>query len=86
MLFAKALGAEKVVAISHSSRKKEDAMKMGATDFWEVHDDKDAKDHKKQLDLIICTSNSDKIPLLGYLQMLRPSGHFVMASLRSYAL
>lgn len=31
--FARALGADKVVLFSHSDRKKEDAFKLGATDF-----------------------------------------------------
>jgi alcohol dehydrogenase (NADP+) len=33
LLFAKALGADEVVAISRTSSKKEDSLKMGATKF-----------------------------------------------------
>jgi len=79
LLFAKALGAN-VTAISHSESKKADAEKMGATRFIATHSggDKDFKPYKRSLDLIVCTTNDVKMPLLGYLSLLRPGGHLVL--------
>ena len=54
LLYAKALGSERVVAISRSSAKKADALKMGADAFIATNDDKDwAEHHARSLDLII---------------------------------
>lgn len=75
---AKALGCDKVVAISRSSSKKADAMKMGADDFIATDEDKDwATKHSNSLDLIVCTVSSPKMPLAQYLQLLRVKGHFI---------
>lgn len=77
LLFAKALGAN-VTAISHSESKKEDALKMGATKFIATHSDPEAfKPHKRTLDLIVATTNDAKMPILGYLSMLRPGGNLI---------
>ncbi|KAK3938844.1 chaperonin 10-like protein [Diplogelasinospora grovesii] len=78
VLWAKALGADKVVAISRSSRKKEDAFKLGATDFIATDEDADwAKMHSYTLDLIICTVSSSTMPLMSYFELLRLDGTFV---------
>jgi len=78
ILGAKALGCDKVVAISRSSSKKEDAMKMGADHFIATDEDQDwAKNNALSLDLIICTVSSPKMPLQQYLQLLRVNGQFI---------
>ncbi|KAM0755478.1 GroES-like protein [Meredithblackwellia eburnea MCA 4105] len=79
LLFAKALGAN-VTAISHSESKKPDAEKMGATRFIATHagGDEDFAPYKRSLDLIVCTTNDVKMPILGYLSLLRPGGHLVL--------
>ena len=41
VLYAKALGADKVVAISRSHSKREDAKKMGMDESIAMNDDKD---------------------------------------------
>ncbi len=75
VIFAKALGSDKVVAISRSSSKKEDAMKMGADDFIATSEDKEwATHHAHSLDLIVSTVSSPDMPLQGYLQLLRTHG------------
>lgn len=75
---AKALNCDKVVAISRTSGKKEDALKMGADDFIATDEDKDwATKHASSLDLIVCTVSSPKMPLQQYLQLLRVKGKFV---------
>ncbi|KAB8446179.1 hypothetical protein FH972_025161 [Carpinus fangiana] len=78
VLFAKALGAEKIVAISRKNNKKEDALKMGATDY--IATDEDEGWHKKNagsLDLIVSTVSSPKMPLPKYLMLLRTHGQFI---------
>ncbi|KAJ9108251.1 hypothetical protein QFC19_002499 [Naganishia cerealis] len=79
LLFAKALGAN-VTAISHSESKKADAEKMGASRFIATHGggEDDFKPYARSLDLIVCTSNDDQMPLSGYLSLLRPGGHFIL--------
>ena len=78
VLGAKALECDKVVAISRSSSKKQDAMKMGADDFIATDEDQDwATKHAGTLDLIICTVSSPKMPLAQYLQLLRVDGQFI---------
>lgn len=77
LLWAKALGAKKVVAISRSHSKESDAKKIGADDFIATGDDDWATAHANTLDLIVSTVSSPKMPLGGYLQLLRPHGTFV---------
>ena len=78
VLGAKALGCDKVVAISRSASKKEDAFRMGADDFIATDEDRDwAAKHASSLDLIVCTVSSPKMPLAQYLQLLRVDGSFI---------
>lgn len=78
IMSAAALGCKRVTAISRTSTKKEDALKMGATDFIATDESKDW--HKRNagtLDLIISTVSSPKLPLQQYLQLLAFGGTFV---------
>ncbi|KAF2088358.1 zinc-binding dehydrogenase [Saccharata proteae CBS 121410] len=78
VLYAKALGASEVVVISRSASKKADAEKMGATGFIATDEDKDwEKTHANSLDLIVSTVSSPKMPLMGYLSLLRYKGTFI---------
>ncbi|OTA65223.1 NADP-dependent alcohol dehydrogenase C [Hypoxylon sp. EC38] len=78
ILFAKALGADKVVGISRKSDKREDALKLGADEYIATDEDKDwAARHARSLDLIICTVSSEKMPLDGYLTLLKTKGTFI---------
>ncbi|KAL2430389.1 NADP-dependent alcohol dehydrogenase 6 [Exophiala dermatitidis] len=75
---AKALGCDKIVAISRTSSKKEDALKMGATDFIATDEEEDwATKHAGTLDLIVSTVSSPKMPFQQYLQLLRFNGVYV---------
>ncbi|KAF8449635.1 chaperonin 10-like protein, partial [Terfezia claveryi] len=77
IMFAKAMGAE-VTAISHSTRKRDDALKLGAgrfistssSDNWEVP-------HQRSLDLIISTNYSTDMPLTKYLSLLKIGGTLI---------
>jgi len=78
LLYAKALGCEEIVAISRTSAKKEDAMKMGATKFIATDEDKDwATNNAMSLDLIVSTVSSPKMPLMDYFQLLKTYGQFI---------
>lgn len=78
VLFAKALGASKVVALSRRGDKRPDALKMGADEYVATDEDKDwAEKHSGTMDLIISTVSSPKMPLQQYLTMLRVRGQFI---------
>lgn len=77
LIFAKALGAKKVVAISRTDAKKADTLKMGADDFIATADKDWATKNQNTLDLIISTVSSPNMPLGQYLSLLRPHGTFV---------
>lgn len=78
VMFARALGADKVVAISRKTNKREDALKMGADLYIATDDDEDwAAKNAASLDLVICTISSPKLPLSSYLQLLRKHGKFI---------
>ncbi|RPA97509.1 GroES-like protein [Choiromyces venosus 120613-1] len=78
VLFAKALGADKIIAISRKSNKADDALAMGADAYVATDDDPNwASKHANTLDLIVCTVNSPKLPIDSHLQLLRHHGTFV---------
>lgn len=78
IMWAKALGCEKVVAISRTNAKKADALKMGATDFIATDEDENwARKNKLSLDLIVSTVSSPKMPIVKYLALLRIKGQFI---------
>ncbi|KAJ5721972.1 NADP-dependent alcohol dehydrogenase 7 [Penicillium malachiteum] len=78
ILFAKALGADRVVAISRRGDKREDALKLGADAYIATDEDPDwVQQNAQSLDLIISTVSSSKMPIVGYSQLLRFRGTFV---------
>ncbi|KAL3464584.1 chaperonin 10-like protein [Aspergillus heterothallicus] len=78
VLFAKALGADKVVAISRKADKRADALKMGADSYVATAEDKDwVKENARSLDLIVCTVSSSKMPITDYVSLLKRDGTFV---------
>lgn len=81
LLFARALGADKVVAISRTGSKKKDAEAMGVDAFIATDEDEDwASKHANSLDLIVSTVSSPKMPLSKYLQLLRANGQFIQGT------
>ena len=65
LLFAKALGADKVVAISRNSKKKSDAFKLGATDFIATDEEEGwSMKHFGSCDLIISTVSTSQVSRL----------------------
>lgn len=78
VLFAKALGADRVVGISRKGDKREDAIKLGADEYIATAEDEGwDKKNRRTLDLIICTISSAKMPLTSYLSLLKVHGTFI---------
>lgn len=77
LLWAKMLGADKVIAISRSDSKKEDAKKLGADDLIATGKEGWEKDHANSLDLIVSTVSGPNMPLSGYLSLLDVGGRFI---------
>lgn len=78
VLFAKALGADKVVGISRKAEKKKEVLGLGADQYIATDDDEDwDKKNARSLDLIVCTVSSEKMPLSGYLSLLATGGNFI---------
>lgn len=78
VLFAKALGADRVVGISRKAEKKDDVLALGADEYIATSDDADwATKNKRSLDLIISTISSEKMPLTDYLGLLKTKGTFI---------
>jgi hypothetical protein len=75
-MLAKAMGAN-VTAISHSHNKQADAEKMGAANFIAISDEGAFEKNRSKLDLIISTTNDPKMPLDGYLSLLKPHGYLI---------
>lgn len=62
VLFAKALGADRVVGISRNMNKRDEVLKMGADEYIATEDEADwAKKNDKSLDLIVSTLSSSKV-------------------------
>ncbi|KAG0153007.1 hypothetical protein PDIDSM_1966 [Penicillium digitatum] len=79
ILFANALGADRVVAISRSSGKKADAVGgLGADGFIATGEEKGwAKKNSHSLDVTLCTVSAHDMPLAQYLRLLKRDGTFV---------
>ncbi|OOF98854.1 hypothetical protein ASPCADRAFT_140267 [Aspergillus carbonarius ITEM 5010] len=78
ILFAKALGADAVIALSRSDAKRKNALELGADGFIAYEGGGDwVKEYAGSLDLIISTVSSNTIPILDALKLLRANGSFV---------
>lgn len=72
---ASAMGAE-VTVLSQSLKKKDDGLKLGATDYRATSDENTFKDLQKNFDLIINTVSAS-IDVSAYLGLLRVNGTMV---------
>ncbi|RXG42083.1 hypothetical protein VDGE_10046 [Verticillium dahliae] len=78
VLFARALGADRVVGISRKADKRDEVLQMGADAYISTDGDADwAKENAKSIDIIISTVSSSRMPLQEYLGLLRRDGTFV---------
>lgn len=75
VLWAKALGADKVIAFSRRSDKAPDAKAMGADDYVATDESEDwEQKYANQLDIIVSTVSSPKMPIGKYLTLLAIRG------------
>ena len=81
---ARALGAD-VTVLSHSERKKEDALRMGAHHFVATHDKKVFQQHANSFDLIINTVSAE-IDMGDYFGLLKLDGALVAVGVPDKAL
>ncbi|KAE8377464.1 chaperonin 10-like protein [Aspergillus bertholletiae] len=79
ILFARALGCDRVVGISRTSSKRKDAIEgLGADAFIATDEEKKwGRTYSRSLDLIICTVDAPDMPLSQYLRLLKVDGTFV---------
>jgi D-arabinose 1-dehydrogenase-like Zn-dependent alcohol dehydrogenase len=78
VLFAKALGADKVVGISRKASKRDEVLALGADEYIATDDDKDWETkNARSLDLIVSTVSSTRMPLTGYLGLLKTYGTYI---------
>lgn len=78
ILWAKALGADSVVAISRSRSKEADARQLGADELIATSEDGWLEKNKNSFDIILCTASSKDMPLTDYIKLLRYQGTFVI--------
>jgi uncharacterized zinc-type alcohol dehydrogenase-like protein len=76
---ARALGAE-VTVLSHSEKKREDALKMGAHKFISTHDPKVFREFAGTFDLIINTISAE-VDMGSYFGLLKLDGALVVVGL-----
>lgn len=78
ILFAKALEAKQVVAISRTSSKQEDALALGADEYIATTEDPEwASKNERLLDMIIVTGSSADMPVDEYFRVLKTGGTLV---------
>ncbi|KAI9317761.1 chaperonin 10-like protein [Dichotomocladium elegans] len=80
--WGKALGA-KVVALSHSDRKREDAKKLGCDDYFVTGEKESLARARQSLTHIICTSFGNNFDWGSILGLLKPGGVFIMVAIPS---
>jgi uncharacterized zinc-type alcohol dehydrogenase-like protein len=80
--FAAALGADTTV-FSHSSKKRDDALRLGASHFVDTSDHDQLTARRGQYDLIINAVSAD-LDLAPYLDLLRVDGTLVLVGLPSH--
>ncbi|KAL5624872.1 hypothetical protein BROUX41_004932 [Berkeleyomyces rouxiae] len=78
--FAKALGAD-VYALSHSARKKDDALAMGAKEVIITGEEGWDKPHRRTFDLIVSTANVFDFDVGKYLGLLKVHSKFISIGL-----
>jgi D-arabinose 1-dehydrogenase-like Zn-dependent alcohol dehydrogenase len=78
ILFAKAMGADRVVGISRRESKRTEVIQMGADEYIATSDSDDwAARYDRSLDLLISTVSSAQMPMGDYLKLLKKDGAFV---------
>ncbi|KAK7229405.1 hypothetical protein V2G26_001575 [Clonostachys chloroleuca] len=75
VLWAKALGADKVTVISRTSAKMADAISMGADGILATDEESNwASDHARSFDIVLSTTPLSKVLIQDYLGLVRNDG------------
>ncbi|CAG9945469.1 unnamed protein product [Clonostachys rosea f. rosea IK726] len=78
ILFAKALGADWVTGISRKESKRNEVLSLGADEYIATDDESHWEEtHRRKFDLIISTVSSEKMPMNGYLKLLKTKGSLI---------
>ncbi|KAK9477072.1 chaperonin 10-like protein [Lipomyces japonicus] len=81
ILYARALGADKVYAISRSKAKENDVKALGGDGILASKEENWTQGWTRKFDLIVSTANNADLPILDYLSLLKPGGKFVQVGL-----
>ncbi|KAE9334631.1 hypothetical protein PF008_g13858 [Phytophthora fragariae] len=79
--FAKAMGADAVVAFSRSANKESEVRALGATEFVVYTDEKQAEAAAGSVDVLLICANADNMPYTLFLSFLAVRGSCIMAGL-----
>ena len=74
-------GDVEVTAISHNSKKKEDALKMGAKHFLDTSDKEQLKAAFRSFDFVLCTANGSHMAFNEWLTTVKLNGVFCLVGL-----
>eukprot|EP00823_Brevimastigomonas_motovehiculus_P008103 TRINITY_DN7374_c0_g1_i1.p1 TRINITY_DN7374_c0_g1~~TRINITY_DN7374_c0_g1_i1.p1 ORF type:complete len:418 (-),score=126.92 TRINITY_DN7374_c0_g1_i1:167-1276(-) len=77
--FAAKMGAD-VTVVTHSTNKKEDALKLGAKNVLDLNDEKAMKSAAYSMDMLVITSNQDDANFTMLLSLLRTRGVAVLCA------
>jgi alcohol dehydrogenase (NADP+) len=83
IMFASKLlnGSAEVTAVSHNTKKKDEALKMGAKHFLDTSDKKALKDAFRTFDFVLSTANGSAMDLNGWLSTVKLQGVFCTVGL-----
>lgn len=79
--WARAMGASKVTAISHSTSKKSDSFKLGATDFVATSNPEDIQSASYSLDILLVTSCGDYTDWTSLISLMRNGGKILLVAI-----
>jgi alcohol dehydrogenase (NADP+) len=79
--FAKAMGADAVVAFSRSANKEQEVRALGATEFVVYTDSKQANAAAGSVDVLLICANADNMPYTLFLSFLAVRGSCIMVGL-----
>lgn len=76
VLWAKAMGADKVYVLSRGEKKREDAMALGADEYIATGEAGGnwVGENRGKLDILLNTVSSSKVPMADYLSLMRVDG------------
>lgn len=74
-------GKCEVTAVSHNSKKKDEALKLGAHKFLDTSDKQALKEAFRTFDFILCTANGSKMDLNNWLSTVKFGGTFCTVGL-----